>query len=60
MEWPRSVKWISGLAENFDSSIKEGKPGKPLRLFFPAVLLRNLFFLTVVLLHGFRRLAPPY
>ena len=25
-----------------------------------AVVLRNLFFLAIVLFHGFRRLAPPY
>jgi hypothetical protein len=24
------------------------------------ILLRNVFFLIVVLLHGFRRLLPPY
>ena len=29
-------------------------------LFLAAVLPRNLFFLLVVLFHGFRRLAPPY
>jgi ADP-ribosyl-[dinitrogen reductase] hydrolase len=30
------------------------------RYCWPAVLPRNLLFLTVVLVHGFRRLAPPY
>jgi len=30
------------------------------RYFWPAVLPRNLLFLIVVLLHGLRRLAPPY
>lgn len=28
--------------------------------FWPATPLRNLFFLTVILAHGFRRLFPPY
>jgi ADP-ribosyl-[dinitrogen reductase] hydrolase len=28
--------------------------------FFPFLLVRNILFLFVVLIHGFRRLAPPY
>jgi hypothetical protein len=28
--------------------------------FWPGLLPRNLLFLLVVLLHGFRRLLPPY
>lgn len=40
---------------------QQGKSAEPLRApFFPFVLARNLFFLVVILLHGFRRLAPPY
>ena len=30
------------------------------RLFVLSILLRNLFFLAIVLLHGFRRMLPPY
>lgn len=60
LEWPRSLGWMARLgaklgAEPAGSSDKCA-PG----LFFPAVLLRNLFFLAVVLFHGFRRLLPPY
>lgn len=29
-------------------------------LWCAAILLRNLFFVTVVLYHGFRRLLPPW
>ena len=29
-------------------------------LFWPGLIPRNLFFLSVVLAHGFRRLLPPY
>jgi len=32
----------------------------PVRYFWPGIAVRNLFFLAVVLAHGFRRLAPPY
>lgn len=32
----------------------------PLPLFWPLLPLRNMLFLVVALLHGFRRLAPPY
>ena len=28
------------------------------RYFWPAIILRNVLFLVVVLLHGFRRLVP--
>jgi hypothetical protein len=38
-----------------------GSPGgTPVRWFWPGILPRNLFFLTVVVIHGFRRLLPPY
>ncbi len=63
-EWPRSVPWMRRLAGRLartfpgDGSAPE-RPG-PLRLFWPALLLRAPLFLVVVLLHGFRRLFPPY
>jgi ADP-ribosylglycohydrolase len=50
-DWPRSVSFIRRMAQTH---------GEPPRVFWPAVLLRNLFFLVIVLLHGFRRLLPPY
>lgn len=60
LEWPRSLGWMErlGACLGADPAGRSGKraPG----LFFPAVLLRNLFFLAVVLFHGFRRLLPPY
>ena len=37
-----------------------GEETAPVRYFWPGVVARNLFFLAVVLTHGFRRLAPPY
>ena len=57
MEWPRSVVWMRKLGGMLARA--EGV-AQPPRLFVPAILLRNLFFLIVVLLHGLRRLLPPY
>lgn len=60
-EWPRSARWMSRLAERLARRFgPEQAAEKPLRLFWPALLPRNLFFLAVVLLHVLRRLLPPY
>jgi ADP-ribosylglycohydrolase len=62
-EWPRSTGWILRLADRLASRFSEGgalaAPG-PLPLFWPGLLPRNLAVLGIVLLHGFRRLLPPY
>jgi ADP-ribosylglycohydrolase len=55
VDWPRSPRLLGRLA------VELGSPGgTPVRWFWPGVLPRNLFFLAVVLAHGFRRLLPPY
>ena len=36
------------------------RPPRPLPLFWPAFVPRNLLFLAVILFHGFRRLLPPH
>lgn len=54
-DWPRSFKLLERLAEELNA-----RGGKPVRWCWPGVLPRNLFFLAVVLTHGFRRLLPPY
>jgi ADP-ribosylglycohydrolase len=62
-EWPRSVAWLRALAGRLaDRFPLGGEPGpqRPLPLFWPGLLPRNLLFLAVVLAHGFRRLLPPY
>jgi len=63
MEWPRSVAWMRKLAQNLAAStgkeIMETRPG-PVPLFWPGILPRNLLFMVIVLVHGFRRLFPPY
>ncbi len=59
-EWPRTVAWMERLAERLAHVVETGAPRPPLPLFLPSLAARNVFFLLVVLAHGFRRLAPPY
>jgi len=59
-EWPRSMRWIEKLGIRLAGVCAAGKAQKTLPLFLPGIFLRNLFFLILVLLHGFRRLLPPY
>lgn len=59
-EWPRSIS----LLEQVATRLAQQKAGThalgPVRYFWPGLILRNLLFVVVVLMHGFRRLAPPY
>jgi ADP-ribosylglycohydrolase len=57
-EWPRSVAWMERLGQRLTGA--ETGPQSPLPIHVPGLFLRNLFFLVVVLFHGFRRLLPPY
>lgn len=53
-EWPTTTRSLNTLAEALSS-------GHPIRIrprWFPVLLARNLFFLTVVLFHGFLRFVP--
>jgi ADP-ribosylglycohydrolase len=59
-EWPRTVAALRQIADRLDQTRQSGRPAAPVRFFGPAALIRNLFFLTVVLAHGLRRLFPPY
>lgn len=60
LESPRSVAWMRTLGESL-AVATDGKTPEPLGRLNPlALLISNLFFLAVVLFHGFRRLAPPY
>jgi ADP-ribosyl-[dinitrogen reductase] hydrolase len=60
LEWPRTVDWMARLGAQLATGIelRENFPQQRLSIF--ALLPRNLFFLAVVLFHGFRRLFPPY
>ncbi len=54
-DWPRSIGHIRLVADGLTTGATKA-PKVP----WPSVLLRNLIFFVVVLLHGFRRLLPPY
>ena len=60
IEWPRSVRWMERLGRRLSRAINQGTrmSAEPLPVW--GVALRNMFFLVVVLAHGFRRLLPPY
>jgi ADP-ribosylglycohydrolase len=60
IEWPRSVTLMMVIAESLDKQRQSGEATGPVPYFWPAVPLRNLFFLMIVLIHGFRRALPPY
>ena len=60
IEWPRSTAWMERLAAQLDATMRSGVATRPIRLPVYGVILRNLFFLVVVLLHGARRAFPPY
>ena len=59
-DWPRSVGWMRRLAEQLALIEPGGKGGKALKVIYPFVMLRNAFFMIVVILHGVRRGLPPY
>ena len=55
-EFPRSVHWMRNLTERLASP----DDVQPARLFWPALLPRNIVFLLAVLAHGVRRIFPPW
>ncbi len=59
-EWPRSINWMERLGAQLDGSVQSGTVDRPIKLPIYGVLPRNLFFLLLVVCHGFRRLLPPY
>lgn len=59
-EWPRSITWMDNLAARLAAVRASGYAQPELPLPAAMLLARNLFFLVLVLFHGFRRLAPPY
>lgn len=59
-EWPRSVKWMILLSNRLTHVVEEGKTANLLPLPRIPTITRNILFLIIVLLHGFRRLLPPY
>ncbi len=63
-EWPRTFLWIEKLGERLaekfsckDSLLKQ-KVEKELSLSLLGLMLRNICFIVIVLIHGFRRIFP--
>ena len=54
VEWPRSVAWVRILAGRLATG------GRPVPLFWPGLILRNVVFALVVIIHSLRRLLPPW
>ncbi|MBF0527710.1 MAG: ADP-ribosylglycohydrolase family protein [Deltaproteobacteria bacterium] len=58
--WPKTISWFEQMGPALAQAVETevANPGPP----YPwwGVWPRNLFFLMVVLTHGFRRLLPPY
>ncbi|MBF0318670.1 MAG: ADP-ribosylglycohydrolase family protein [Nitrospirae bacterium] len=59
-DWPVSARWIENLGAALAEAKATGTRHKPPEFSFLGKLLRNIAFLFVVLVHGFRRMFPPY
>jgi ADP-ribosylglycohydrolase len=59
-EWPRSSRFIRSLATKLVDQTRSATALGAASYFWPAVVPRNVFFLCIVLLHGLRRVFPPY
>ncbi|MER2542253.1 MAG: ADP-ribosylglycohydrolase family protein, partial [Candidatus Accumulibacter phosphatis] len=60
VEWPRTLQWLTLLGERLARTRTPQALATPLALNLPGLLLRNVFFFALVLMHGLRRLLPPY
>ena len=58
MDWPRTPELLEKVGSRLAEQRNVGNALCAVRYFWPGILLRNLLFLIVVLLHGFRRLVP--
>ncbi|MGV3531460.1 MAG: ADP-ribosylglycohydrolase family protein [Chthoniobacteraceae bacterium] len=59
-EWPRSMSFLVRPGERLEQQRETSSPRGAVPYFWPAIPLRNVLFLAIVLFHGFRRLAPPF
>ncbi len=60
VEWPYSVEYMQKLAIDLNNSLNIENKITYIEKPYIFLLVRNLFFLIIVLFHGFRRLFPPY
>lgn len=59
-EWPKDVDYIKRVGERTAKAVEEGIPAKPPGYAWYLTPFRNFVFMVTVLLHGLRRLFPPY
>jgi ADP-ribosyl-[dinitrogen reductase] hydrolase len=59
VDWPRSLKWLEQLGHDLAEPCGPSSSAV-IRAGYLALLLRNVVFVPTVLLHGVRRLLPPY
>lgn len=59
-DWPLTVAWMEGLATQLFEVRSSRTTASPARLPVYGLVPRNLVFATIVLMHGLRRLLPPY
>jgi ADP-ribosylglycohydrolase len=60
VDWPRSVSLCYRVADRLCAATRAQQAMPVIRYLWPVLVLRNVLFLVVVLVHGFRRLLPPY
>jgi ADP-ribosylglycohydrolase len=59
-EWPRTISWMKQLARQLAAALQSARADIPPRLPVLGILLRNLLFAAIVMLHAVRRMLPPY
>jgi len=57
---PRSLELLTQVSRRLALQTVTGQVQGPAAYFWPLLLIRNLVFIITVLIHGFRRLLPPY
>ncbi|MFO1003577.1 MAG: ADP-ribosylglycohydrolase family protein [Planctomycetaceae bacterium] len=60
VDWPRSMKWLEELGRALAEPPGKSQQTVIQERVITKLLLRNVVFVPTVLLHGFRRLLPPY
>lgn len=60
VDWPITAKYLQSLSEDLAFCMETGERRSTRWLPGPPIFVRNLMFLAIVLVHGFRRLLPPY
>ncbi len=59
-DWPCSTVFVQRVAQRLALVRNSNARMRAVPVFWPAIPLRNLLFLLIVLAHGLRRMLPPY